>query len=91
MVLIAFLFFSNKFLIEEDSVIPIPQILKQINSSGDLSELKDFLIKNYILTDLKKKFLKYGDGFEKKMITLELYKEWAQKFLPVQFYKNFLL
>ena len=26
-----------------------------------------------------KKFLKYGDGFEKKMITLDLYKEWEKK------------
>ncbi|MDC0255192.1 response regulator, partial [Bacteriovoracales bacterium] len=52
---------ANKFLSEEDSVVPVTLLLKQINSSPDINELKDFLIKNYILTDLKKKFLKYKD------------------------------
>ena len=48
--------------------------LNQINISDlDKNEIIKWKLREF------KKFLKYGDGFEKKMITLELYKEWEKK------------
>ncbi len=46
----------------------------QINISDlDKNEIIKWKLREF------KKFLKYGDGFEKKMITVELYKEWEKK------------
>ena len=48
--------------------------LNQINISDlDKNEIIKWKLREF------KKFLKYGDGFEKNMITLELYKEWEKK------------
>ena len=48
--------------------------LNQINISDlDKNEIIKWKLREF------KKFLKYGDGFEKKIITLELYKEWEKK------------
>ena len=58
--------------------LPLEQKKSILENLGGLHLLIILLQVLKLLREFKK-FLKYGDGFEKKMITLELYKEWEKK------------
>ena len=69
---------SNKFLIEQDKAIPTEDLLQQIKNCSGLSDLKIYILNNFILTDLKNKFSKYTDFVKEigekqgKLVQLEI-------------------
>jgi two-component system chemotaxis sensor kinase CheA len=69
---------SNKFLVEEDKAIPTDDLLHQIDTCSGLPELKNYILNNFILTDLKNKFSKYADFVKQigekqgKLVELEI-------------------
>ena len=50
---------ANKFLVEEGNAIQVPEIIEKAQEFKDINQYIDFVKTEYLLTDLKTKFLRY--------------------------------
>ena len=50
---------ANKFMVDNGHAIQVSDVIKKIDNSDTLNDLKSDLYKNYLLTDIKEKFERY--------------------------------